>query len=164
MKNLGGRRLAGAIEDAHALETEAVEILKALAETARDPQLTAALEEHRAETAKIRVRLETALASLGLSASGRKERRAFVNATVKGFTGTLRGGSSPQNLKDWYILEHAEIATFAIVSRAAERLEYHDISRVAREAAGMHGRAAEVSASWFDYLVELMVATPSTTG
>lgn len=156
----GTKRLVRALEDAHALETQAIETLTALAESAPDADLRAALEKHRDETAEIRARLETALVTLGHRTSARKERQAVFAATLKGFTGSLREDASPSNLKDWYVTEHSEIATFAIISRAAERLGYRDIAKLGRDAAALHRNAAETSAGWFDYLVELMVGKP----
>lgn len=151
------KRLVKALEDAHALESQAIETLTALAESAPGGELRIALETHRDETAVIRGRLEASLVTLGHRASVRKERQAMFAATFKGFTGSLRDGASPQNLKDWYVTEHSELATFAILSRAADRLGHPDIAQVARDAAAVHRAAAETAAGWFDYLVELMV-------
>lgn len=153
------RRIVAALEDAHALETQAIETLTALAESAPDASLRTALESHRDETAQIRGRLEAALVALGHRTSMRKEQQAVFAATLKGFTGSLRSGASPQNLKDWYVTEHSELATFAILSRAADRLAYPEIAQLARDAAALHRTAAETAAGWFDYLVELMVET-----
>lgn len=153
------KRLIRALEDAHALESQAIETLTALAESAPDTELRATLEKHRDETAQIRSRLETALVALGHRTSMRKERQALFAATFKGFTESLRDGASPQNLKDWYVTEHSELATFAILSRAADRLGHPEIAQLAREAASLHRTAAEAAAGWFDYLVELMVGS-----
>ncbi len=153
----GTKRLVRALEDAHALETQAIETLTALAESAPKGELRAALEAHRDETADVRGRLEAALVALGHRTSVRKERQAIFSATLKGFTGSLRDSASPQNLKDWYVTEHSELATFAILSRAADRLGYADIAQLGRDAAALHRTAAETAAGWFDYLVELMV-------
>ena len=153
------KRLVKALEDAHALESQAIETLTALAESAPQGELRTALEAHRDETAQVRGRLEATLVALGHRASVRKERQAMFSATIKGFTESLRDGASPQNLKDWYVTEHSELATFAILSRAADRLGYPDIAQLARDAAAVHRAAAETAASWFDYLVELMVSS-----
>ncbi len=153
------KRLVAALEDAHALETQAIETLTSLAESAPDPELRTALESHRDETARIRARLEAALVTLGRRTSARKERQAVLAATIKGFTGSLRDEASPHNLKDWYVTEHSELATFAILSRAADRLGYRDIAQLGRDAASLHRNAAETAAGWFDYLVELMVGS-----
>lgn len=159
----GTKRLVKALEDAHALETQAIETLTALAESAPDAGLRAALESHRDETAEIRGRLEATLVALGHRTSARKERQAVFAATLKGFTGSLRDGASPQNLKDWYVTEHSELATFAILSRAADRLGYPDVAQLGREGAALHRAAAETAAGWFDYLVELMVRADSVS-
>ena len=151
------KRLVAALEDAHALETQAIETLTALAEAAPDPGLRDALEAHRDETAEIRGRLEATLVGLGHRTSVRKERQAVFAATFKGFTESLRDGASPKNLKDWYVTEHSELATFAILSRAADRLGHPDIAQLGHDAAALHRAAAETAAGWFDYLVELMV-------
>ena len=156
----GTKRLVGALEDAHALETQAIETLTALAQTAPDSDLRATIEKHRDDTAEIRARLEAALVTLGHRTSARKERQAMFAATVKGFTGSLRDEASPANLKDWYVAEHNELASFAIISRVADRLGYRDIAQLGRDAAALHRNAAETAAGWFDHLVELMVGTP----
>jgi len=58
------------------------------------------------------------------------------------------------------VTEHSELATFAILSRAADRLGYRDIAQLSRDATTLHRNAAEAAAGWFDYLVELMVEAP----
>jgi ferritin-like metal-binding protein YciE len=156
----GTKRLVAALEDAHALETRTIEALTSLAESAPDTKLRDVLEQHRDETAEIRSRLEAALVTLGHGTSMRKERQAVLTAALKGFTGSLRDDASPHNLKDWYVTEHSELATFAILSRAADRLGYRDIAQLSRDATTLHRNAAEAAAGWFDYLVELMIDVP----
>ena len=151
------KRLIIALEDAHALETQVSETLTTLAGSAPHKDLRTVLESHRDETDEIRNKLEQALGKLGHRASSRKERQAVFAATLKGFAGSLREESSPQNLKDWYVAEHNELATFAILSRVADRLGHPDIAQLSRDAASAHRQAAETAAEWFDYLVELMV-------
>ena len=149
--------LARALEDAHAIETEALEMLIALAEAETEPELRATLERHHSETRELRTRVEECLRARGRGASGRKERQAFLSATVKGFSESLRGTSSPRNIRDWYVTEHTEVAAFAIVARLGDRLGADDAAQLGRDAALVHAAMGEYAAGWFDYLVENLV-------
>ena len=149
--------LLRALEDAHAIETEALEMLTALAQAETDPELRSALERHHAETRELRTRVEACLRERGRGTSSRKERQAFLSATVKGFSESLRGTSSPRNIGDWYVTEHREVAAFAIVARLGDRLGADDVAQLGRDAAMLHATMGEYAAGWFDYLVESLV-------
>ncbi|MCY4085685.1 MAG: DUF892 family protein [Actinomycetia bacterium] len=157
----GLKLLVRALEDAHAIETEALEMLTALHQAETDPELRSTLERHHAETRELRARVDACLRDRGKRTSGRKERQAFLSATVKGFSESLRGTSSPRNISDWYVTEHREVAAFAIVARVGDRLGAEDVAQLGRDAAMLHAKMGERAAGWFDYLVEQFVRSTS---
>ena len=101
--------------------------------------------------------MEACLRERGKGTSGRKERQAFLSATMKGFSESLRGTSSPRNIGEWYVTEHREVAAFAIVARLGDRLDAADVAQLGRDAARIHAAMGEYAAGLFDYLVETLV-------
>ncbi len=108
-------RLRALVEEAHSLETGVERNLEALAGVVDDPVLHGLIERHRARTAEHEARLADRLDALGGSHSARRK-------TVDMPAGLLKRsqGDSPSSLmRIAYVAEHAEIAAYEVLRRAA---------------------------------------------
>jgi ferritin-like metal-binding protein YciE len=150
------RKLADYVEYVHALEQNVLLQLDSLILNTRDPELAAMFRRHKEESRRQLERLRERRAALGRGAglsSARKDLAAIAAAQVKGVGDVLRADKGVQNARDAFVTEYAEIASYELLERLAERAGDAETAKVARESrAEEEAMAARISESWDAFL------------
>ena len=108
------------LRDAHAMEQQADQMLKAQSGRIQNyPELSARIEQHLEETRVQRDRLETCMELRGISRSLTKDSTAQFTAMMQGFGGMFAGDEVIKGVMASYAFENMEIATYKVLSAAA---------------------------------------------
>jgi ferritin-like metal-binding protein YciE len=156
-------KLGDYVEDAHAMETNVLQMLQSMISTTQDPQIRAELEHHKEETERHEQRLRERLDALGRGASLRKETQSIVGALMKGVTDQVRGDKAGKNARDGFVTEHVEIAAYELLERLAERAGDEQTAQVARENKRDEEAMAQRIAARWDTFLELTLAEEGIT-
>ena len=149
------QKLFDYVEDAHAMESNVLEMLDSMIETTSDPHIRGDLEHHRQETERHRERLHERLEAAGRGTSARKEAQSMVGALVKGFTDQVRGDKAGKNARDGFVTEHMEIAAYELLERLAVRAGDVETAEVARRnRADEKAMAQKIAGNW-DRVIDL---------
>jgi ferritin-like metal-binding protein YciE len=147
------QKLVDYIEDAHAMESNVLEMLESMIQTTSDPQIRRQLEHHKEETERHEQRLRERLEAVGSGTSARKETQSMIGALVKGFTDQVRGDKAGKNARDGFVTEHMEIAAYELLERLATRAGDTATADVARQnRADEQAMAEKIAANWDRYL------------
>lgn len=151
-------KLVDYLEDAHAMETNVLQMLGSMIATTTDPQIKRELEDHKRETEGHERRLRSRLEALGRGASLRKETQSIMGALMKGVVDEVRGDKPGKNARDGFVTEHMEIAAYELLERLATRAGDEETAEVARQnRAEEQAMADRIAASW-DRYVDLTLA------
>jgi len=146
-------KLGDYVEDAHAMETNVLQMLGSMISTTSDPEIRAELEHHKEQTEAQEQRLRDRLEALGRSPSIRKETQTIVGALMKGVADQVRGDKPAKNARDGYVTEHMEIAAYELLERLAERAGDRETAEVARRNKREEEQMAEkIAANWDKFL------------
>jgi ferritin-like metal-binding protein YciE len=146
-------KLGDYVEDAHAMETNVLQMLGSMISTTSDPEIRAELERHKEQTEAQEQRLRDRLEALGRSPSIRKETQTIVGALMKGVADQVRGDKPGKNARDGYVTEHMEIAAYELLERLAERAGDGETAEVARRNKREEEQMAEkIAANWDKFL------------
>jgi ferritin-like metal-binding protein YciE len=108
------------LRDAHAMEEQAEEMLKAQAQRIEHyPELKARIEQHIGETRSQRERLEVCLEGRGTTTSGMKDTAGKFTAMMQGMAGMFAGDEVVKGSMASYAFEHGEIAAYRVLAAAA---------------------------------------------
>jgi ferritin-like metal-binding protein YciE len=141
------------IKDAHAMETNILQMLATQIATTPDDHIKVELEHHQEETERQRERLEECLAGYGESASAVKDLTAGSSAMVKGLIDTVRPDKPVRNARDAYTTESLEIASYELLERWADRAGDSATAEVARlNRAEEEAMREKVVANWDRYI------------
>lgn len=137
------------LEDAHALEQQAKQMLEAAPKLVDDEQLAAAFRAHLEETGRHEERVEQRLEARGASPSRIKDLALRVGAlNLGGFFGA-QPDTTPKLAGFAYAFENLELGGYELLRRVAERAGDAETAAMAAEvAAEEREAAAEVAASW----------------
>lgn len=146
-------KLGDYVEDAHAMETNVLQMLGSMISTTSDPEIRAELERHKEQTEAQEQRLRDRLEALGRSPAIRKETQTIVGALMKGVADQVRGDKPGKNARDGYVTEHMEIAAYELLERLAERAGDRETAEVARRNKREEEQMAEkIAANWDKFL------------
>ena len=144
-----GALLVAYLRDVHALERQAIELLKAGAERVEDERLEAAFRRHLDETRHHLERIEGLLEQRGARPSVVKD--AVLRAGGLNLSAFL--GAQPDSTTKLagfaFAFEHLEVAAYELLRRVAARAGDEDVVATAEEIRAEERRAAErVAESW----------------
>jgi ferritin-like metal-binding protein YciE len=152
------QKLVDYIEDAHAMEQHAHQLLGSMIATTQDEEILQELEHHRMETERHEQLLRERLEALGRGPSLRKEAQSLGAALVKGVADQVRGDKAGKNARDGFVTEHLEIASYELLERLAERAGDEETAEIARRnRADEEAMAQKIAVRW-DKFVDLTLA------
>jgi len=109
------------LRDAHAMEKQAVSILRGQSGRIKHyPELAARMEEHLEETNSQIERLEACMERRGTSKSGMKDAGAQLTAMMQNLSGVFAGDEVMKSVLASYAFENMEIASYRILAAAAK--------------------------------------------
>lgn len=154
-------KLVDYLKDAHAMETNASQMLDSMIATTDDEATRRELEHHREETERHRELLADRLRAHGADVSMVKESKALGSAIVKAFT-DMAGGDQPGKVaRDGFIAEQVEIASYELLERLARRAGDEATAEVAkRNRADEQAMADKIASNW-DRFLELSLKKES---
>jgi ferritin-like metal-binding protein YciE len=151
-------KLGDYVEDAHAMESNVLQMLDSMISTTDDKQIREELERHRKQTERHQERLRGRLEDLGRGTSLRKESQTLAGALLKGLTDRVRGDKAGKNARDGFVTEHMEIAAYELLERLAERAGDAKTAQVARQnRRDEESMAKKIAGNW-DKFVDLTLA------
>jgi ferritin-like metal-binding protein YciE len=143
------------LKDAHALEQMSLQMTKAAAKAAGDPQLRQLFEQHHAETQDHERLVRERIAAHGESTSTIKDLGAKLAALAKGVAATLPADTPGRVVRDGYVQEHTEIAAYELLQRVATRAGDNETADIARRILENERQTAEKLAATWDRAAEL---------
>jgi ferritin-like metal-binding protein YciE len=151
-------KLGDYVEDAHAMESNVLQMLDSMIATTDDKQILRELEQHRKQTERHQERLRERLEDIGRGTSIRKESQTLAGALLKGVTDRVRGDKPGKNARDGFITEHMEIAAYELLERLAERAGDEKTAQIARQnRRDEESMAKKIAGNW-DKFVDLTLA------
>jgi ferritin-like metal-binding protein YciE len=149
------KQLVNYIEDAHAVEQHMLRALDRMIETTDNPEIRRHLQHHREETERHRELLEERLRAHGRTPSTVKDAGQALFALSKGLIDRARSDNAGKNLRDGYVSEHLEIASYELLERVARLAGDEGTAEVARRnRADEEAMVAKMAAHWDDAVRE----------
>ncbi len=143
------------IEDAHAVEQHMLRALDGLISTTDDPEMRGHLQHHKEETARHRQLLAERLEAYGTTPSTVKDAGQIFAALSKGIIDMARTDNAGKNLRDGYVAEHLEIASYELLERVASLAGDHETADIARRnRADEEAMVEKISAAWDKSVIE----------
>jgi len=151
-------KLGDYIENAHAMETNVLQMLDSMIRTTKDKQIKRDLQLHKKQTQRHEERLRERLEVMGRGPSTRKEAQSMIGALMKGVGDQVRGDKAGKSARDLWVTEHMEIAAYELLERLAERAGDTRTATVARQnKREEEAMARKIAAKW-DKFVDLSLA------
>ncbi len=149
-----GKQLEAYLEDAHAIEAQAIALLGKSSEIVGQDELAAAFREHLVETREHSRLVEARLQARGASASASKDAALRIGAlNWGGFFGAQP--DTPVKLAGFaYAFEHLEIAAYELLRRVARRAGDSETEAVAEQILNEERLAAEALHDLFDVAID----------
>jgi ferritin-like metal-binding protein YciE len=148
-------KLGDYVEDAHAMESNVLQMLDSMIATTEDPDMVAALRLHKVETEEHRDRMARRLQAHGESPSVVKDVGGIVGALMKGVVDIARGEKAGRNARDGYATEHLEIASYELLERVARRAGDEETAQAAAQNRADEERMAKLIEDHWDRFAEL---------
>lgn len=148
-------KLVDYVQDAHAMETNSLQMLKSILIHTSDSEMRDIIEQHVAETETHRIRLTERLEELGETPSATKKASALLTAAMKGMIDQVRPDKPGKDARDAYVTEQVEIAAYELLARLADRAGDPRTAEIARQnLAEEQAMAERIAASW-DKVIDL---------
>lgn len=148
------QRLIAYLKDAHALEQMSLTMTQTAARAAGEPQLSELFRHHHQETEEHERLIRQRIEAYGESTSTIKDLGARVTALGKGMAAMLPQDKPGRLVRDGYVQEQTEIASYEMLRRVAERAGDTETAEVAqRILRNEEETAAKLAGSW-DLAVE----------
>ena len=143
------RHLDHYLEDAHALEQQATQLLAVAPRLVDDEPLAETFRQHLEETAGHKRRVEERLEARGASPSRLKDLALRAGALNLGAFFGVQPDTTPKLAGFAYAFENLELGGYELLRRVAERAGDEETAAMASEiAAEEREAAAKVAASW----------------
>ena len=152
------------LTDAHALEQQSLAALKGLISTSDDEAFRRHFEHHHAETEEQLRRVEARLSALGESPSTAKDLATKVASMGKGAGDLVRSDNAGKNLRDFYVNEQLEIASYELLERVAALAGDTETAAVARTNREEERAEAEWAATQWDRAAALSLQEEGAVG
>ncbi len=118
------------LKDAHAMESQAVEILEKQGRRLEHyPQMKAKVQEHTKQSKQQAQQVEQCLKQLGSDTSALKEGMGKLSGNLAAFGNAAAGDEVMKNHIADYAFEHYEIASYRALVSAAEALGEEEVRR-----------------------------------
>lgn len=150
-------KLVSYIRDAHAMESNVLQMLNGMIATTSDETIRTALERHKAETEQQIARLQGRLEAHGVTTSTVKDVGAIVGALTKGVIDVVRGDKAGKNARDGFVTENLEIAAYELLERLAQRAGDEETAQVARANRVEEEAMRDFFASNWDTFIDVML-------
>ena len=148
-----GEQLDRYLQDAYAIESQALQLLEAAPALTGDPNLRKAFEEHLEETRVQQAAIEARLEARGARPSRFKSVLLRVGGVNLGGFFALQPDAPAKLAGFAFAFEHLEVAAYEQLRRVAERAGDDETARIAERIAGEERAAAAVVRSCFDEAV-----------
>jgi ferritin-like metal-binding protein YciE len=151
-------KLLDYLQDAHAMETNVLQMLDSMIANTDDAAMLEMLTHHREETERHGTRLAERLDALGADPSVRKQAQSVIGGAMKSMVDSMRGDKPGKNARDGFVTEHLEIAAYELLERLAMRAGDSETAEVARSnRAEEEAMAQQIAGSW-DHVLDLTLA------
>ena len=124
------RKLIHQLVDAHAMERNVEHVLQSMISVQTDERIQQIMRLHVAETRHHIALLEGRLEAYGHHPSARKDAQALCGAFARNLGNMVRGDRQVKNVRDLYVIEHVEIATYQLLECLATRADDPENARV----------------------------------
>lgn len=148
------RKVLDYLQDAHAMEQNVLLTLDSALSTTRDPGLAELLDAHVVETRRHERLLRERLMELGEDVSLRREAQSLSMGLVKGLVDQLRTDKAGKNLRDAWLTEQMEIASYELLERLASRAGDSITAQLARNICGEEMRMSRRLSEFWDAAIE----------
>jgi ferritin-like metal-binding protein YciE len=156
-------KLLDYLQDAHAMETNVLQMLDSMIANTDDEMTLEMLTHHREETERHEARLAARLDALGAGSSARKQAQSVIGGAMKSMVDSMRGDKPGKNARDGFMTEHVEIAAYELLERLAMRAGDTETAEIARSnRRDEEAMAQKIAASW-DHVVDLTLAEAGVT-
>ncbi|WP_067334280.1 ferritin-like domain-containing protein [Stappia indica] len=133
------------LRDAHAMEEQAEQMLDSQASRLESyPELASRIRQHLEETHSQRERLESCIERRGASSSSMKDMAARLSALMQGMSSMMSSDEVMKGLLTSYAFEHFEVASYRILTAAAEAVGDSETARMCEAIC----KEEEAMASW----------------
>ena len=152
-------QLRAYLKDAHALEQMSLQMTQAAAKASKDSELRRLFEHHHEETQEHERLIRQRIEAHGDSTSTIKDIGARVAAMAKGVAATLPPDTPGRLVRDGYVQEHTEIASYELLERVATQAGDTETADVARRIRENERETAEKLAGTWDRAAQLSLST-----
>jgi ferritin-like metal-binding protein YciE len=158
-----GKQLDKYLSDAHAIEGQALQMLKKAIDIGGDPQLSKDYEEHGAETEAHQRIVEQRLEARGASSNALKDAAMRLGAINWGAFFQFQPDTPAKLAGFSYAFEHLEIASYEQLRRVAERAGDEATARAAESILREERHAAETLWNGFDRALDASLESLGVT-
>ena len=148
------------LTDVHSLEANALDQLKSGAKSSADPQLTAALNAHLAQTEEHERLVRARLGALGESPSTVKDLAQRGWAAMAGLAANASPDTTGKIAITAYMFEHLEIASYRCLRAVAEQAGDTETAQLAGRIIGEEQAAADTLSGMLEHVA--VTSVPQT--
>jgi ferritin-like metal-binding protein YciE len=147
-------QLVNHIDEAHALEQTVIRMLDGLIETADDPEIIDRLEHHRLESQQHESLMLARLEAHGSAPSMVRQAAGMLEALMKMPLDMVRSEATGRGVRDAYVTEHLEIASYELLRRVAQRAGDEETAEACRSILEQERAMAQFLEEKWDVAVE----------
>jgi ferritin-like metal-binding protein YciE len=159
-----GKQLESYLQDAHAIESQAIQLLEQGPAVAREPGLQKAFREHLDETRSQQAAVTARLEAHGASPSRFKDVLLRLGGVNLGVFFGAQPGDTPAKLAGFaFAFEHLEIAAYELLQRVARRAGDEETERIAARIIGEERAAAATIRARFEPALDVALRGEGVT-